>query len=763
MTSPNMAFAFVVKIDFKQKVSPYTVTSRYFSVSNYEENELYSGQDYKAYGLLRSITGLGSLVEDVIPTERTGTIELDNTRGGTGYNRRFADWLDKEEIVGQPITVYYLRLDIDDKGGSPDTSLQTEFVGIVLPWRAQPGQSTISLNVVNKFLTPSFPQYQIASTTAPIRSQGRYLPMIFGAAKVPTYPLDGAQTNTRYAYATKDTLVYHVGGVTNYYAKDHQGDFVEVLTGPGVSTAAIDLNATGTTYVDTTWVIKTERAYPIVASTKNYIITQARWQIYGTAGFGGTIDGQLVLRIYEQEITSDRPGVMIGAAEREKATFDGELRLAAGFNVDFVFTKPIVLRNDRNYYVSVEETKSGGSYVVHNRVYQPAAGTDNFYGREGSSGIQADWLGPFALVNHLLDVKLYGVVLTDSPTAVSGFAYFTCTQKAAIGGLSNPNLHELNLVVKATGLLDGPGTISGTASLDLGTSAGYVIKLLGTIFGGASIDISTFDVGNVTRTTYPRRVDGASKGRASATDIISAIARSSLCKLVPRRNGDLAVWAYGAAQTPSHYFSEKDCKLKEISSTAVEGVVNTVAIAYAETAIPLNIEDIQTGQPRNFEETLDWDYLTGTPQAAWSTDSFNLFGERSLSNGFVQLPWIREDGSAEFFGKSTMTVSKKPRWKVEIEVPFIGKGYDASELMDLANLTHIDMPNELGTSAEGVTPFPVENGVPSTNVNEGDIWHEAKNYVCRIVGRKVNFNINNDEGPTIDLVLHVLDNPMEIR
>lgn len=762
MTTPHIQFAFVIKIDFKLKVSPYTVTSRYFSVSNYEENELYSGQNYKCYGLLRQISGLGSSAESEIPTDRTGTITLDNTRGSVGHNLRFSDWLDKEEIVAQPITVYYLRLDADDKGGAPDTSLQTEFVGKILPWEIDPQDNTITLSVVTKYLDISYPQHQISldnATLATSRSIGQYLPIIFGSAIVPSYLTDYGDLYSTFSYATYAVNSYSMTSsnhIDEVWTKDADGDWCEVIGAASTSTKVFNKDLDGNQAASASVLTQIQQYYPDNplcvqidhSASTTYIITSGFMYFYDDGS--SSPDGQFNFYLIQGD-ANGKPFTTLAEGYRDKADYSWD-QDDDQVKIEFVFNKPVVLHPDKTYFLGWSQ-----SNVTASSVNNPVE--DNTQNMTYWVNIQGGWkqVLPATGVYNDCYYALLAYQFDDQPTDPRTFRVL----QQSYASLTEPSANDMSFIIKTSAGIndDSLGTTTGISYGDI-VSAASCIKAL---ISNTTVDIATFDCLNITNTVYPRRIDGASRGRMSIVDMVRNICKASASKLVARRNGNLAVWCYGHAQAASLIISEKDCILKSIKSDAVETVVNKAQFTYAETAIPLNAEDIQTGQPRNFESVIDWDHTTGAPQAAWSTDSYNIYGERPFSATYAQFPWLRDDTSAEFLAKYAMTVRRQPRKTVELEVPFLGKGYDSTELMDLVTLIDIDMPNEYGTSAEGVTPYPVEDGVVSTNVNEGDIWHEAKAYTCRIVSRKVNFKIDSPDAPTIDFKLEVLDNPMEIR
>lgn len=777
MISQNNNGLFYVAFTFKNRET-YVSKIRYFCETGFEVDEAFIGQPDRLIGTLRNLQGLGYDAESVIPSKRTGTITLDNTRGSAGVYNRFADYLVEEEIIQQPVTVYSVKRSLKVEALSPEI----EFEGVVDSFDVSNDRNTISIKVGTKTIAPEVPQTQLTDESwpgMPDRGVGAYLPVVFGTAEIPAYRFDPDGTvNPRYAYATSVSNTYPTGGVQSYYAKNSKGKYVEI-EGATTTTTMLFGRSIGTVKASTSLhsPVLGERAESFVA-TSGRILTWGTIHLMYTSNASlrrkAAPEGSVEIRIFDTD-ASGAPRDVIGRATFSLSEFTGY----GNHEFSYVFDKPVVLAEGEKYFIAPKINLRPGTSDDGDPYYADETYTVSFTQDTTQSGGRpiGDYYRPFSFISNgaqslqpfddnwiedtgsiePLNYELYGLRIEDFPSSISNFGFFRISQ-ATVSGKTVPDIGVLDFIVNIEGLRDSAfGALTG-----VGNNALDGVREAAQFFfrdNPSDLDTTSFSPENY-------GINGASRGRRNVNQILQEILKQTASKLVPTKNGKLRLYSYPASQDVIHTISEDDCKLISWEAQDSKYIVNSVEFVYNEKAIPLELEDIQTGLPRNYSKSLVWEYAGGASNQetidAWTKKSYTLYGRKKLTDSFTVLNWIKAVSGAQRLAEYYLNVFPYPSWIFRIELPYFEKSYKSIDLMDILRISHVDLPNTSGTSPDGLTKLPTSSGETVEALTGQHAWRRARSYKMRILKREVNYNVADTTAPTLSLKLKVLSNPQEI-
>ena len=731
---------FLCLIVSKLRTDPYTTTNRYFGEYSFDSDELWSGSP-EVLGGLRGISGLTLTVGETIPSERIGRIIIDNTRGVLGHNKQFIDLMVEEELIEQTIGITSF---IKEEGVVGDTGgIFVEFLGVIKNIKVNATLNIVEIEAAFDYIKPARVGRfidKLAFVDAPDQSVGKWLPLIFGVGQVPAYRTSDAGWN----YA--NTQLADVTGVTAYYTTDYKGDWIEVES--AASTTGTLYGNTGTVGNSTVSFGTAERGHLFTVSTP-YIVTSVKVSFWGDTTISGTFERNCTVSIWTINSESGYPEDLINSTTRSFSYDSGDQNVE--YELYTTFSSAVILEAGKTYLFTFGIDKSSS--------FKIAVTTDSAQDEYSRDPYNGDGQWYIATTPYALPYRLYGVVLTDSPTGGS----FVATQRN-ISGQTEVDLNTLNFIVDVDGAQDdGSGSISGVANKPF-NHANDAINYLITYVGYNNFDDALFDSSDVIETNYPRQIDGASQGAQLTSQVISEICKASACKLIGRKNGNVGLFGYGNISAPVKTITESDCTIISMDWTGSRTIANHVRISYDFKTIPVGVDKIVSGQPRTFAKSIDWEYDSPTAENAyeidkWVTDSYNLYGDRELSDSFSQFLFLSDDASAEFLAKYYLTTRQLPLWTFDIELPYFKNDYRELELMDVISISHPDSPSAYGSAPEGEAKYIYYDGVENKNFNFGYAWRKAQRYSMRVIETSLNVN---SEIAVIRLKLQVLYNSTEI-
>jgi hypothetical protein len=777
MAEPKVQTSFWIRFDLKKISDGSTLTVRFgdFDYATEDDVPLWSGFG-DMYGGLIDIQGFAYEVGYPLPTRSGGSITLDATRGVyRDRNTRITDLIKDYYWLNAPVIVNSFKKTPDSIGSSGDVRI--EFNGVVKDLSYNIEQQTFTINVEPTQIPTDFKMLSLYDgrsifSSVPANQYGKIFPLIFGSATVPTsYVGDsvaiGADSPS-YAYATAPSG-YRNSGVTNYFIKNYLGEYIEVQSAASVSTQVYGSKASdGTTRMmiapdndaATPATSRAWREYFTVST--NYLVTNGNVDTQEALGASTTYYMNFYIKIYVSETTGNQiEETLLGTGT---ISMDGETYTANQQKTkSFSFDKPIVFETGKSYFIEFSiagNQNQVADYKLLLRRYLTV--TKKVYRLQGNANQWDLWSTTEGFDWYLFGVKFNDVVSSAGPL----INYFYLTQQSAASGQVNPSLTNLSFIVTASGVIDdGSGTITGTANA-LINDPYEITRLL--LNNSAALDVSTYNAAALVRTILPRTINGFTKNRQNTSTILGNILKQSSCILVPRNDGlstkSWALYPYGFRTSAIRYLSEQQVKLINFKQYGQASIVNRVDIAYDETSLPLNTQDLQSGFPKNFKKSYVAKSSDGGDVQMWTQESVARFGEKTNDVGFDQLDWAGDTLTSTVYAYYyyLLTSFSRPLITVEMELPFFDEDYRTIQCMDVIELSHPDMPSTFGTSPDSLTEPPVYSGAIVETANFGFPLRQAQIYRLQVIKRQVIFNISANRAPALRVVARLLWNPYEV-
>lgn len=786
---------FLAKLTFLNRADASDTLDFWVGTRTLPKGQAWSGSPW-IYGVILDLNGFGQSMGEVIPKVGTGSISLNTTRGSYEHHKSVVDLLEKYTILKQRVEIYSFSKQPEKVGSIADREL--EFVGEVSSLSYSPSSKNLSLEVQTIEILSDTPLRRITvdfAPDAPSRSIGRYLPIVFGQAQVPAYPMKtffGFENS--YALCSRWTLLLDTfrSGAINKYFYQQQGEYVEVVidnsnTGYDPSPGQLER------YVYNTTNLAAEQGHfdwqRDLDGSENRIITAAYFTRNLTVGGGDSVTANpsFTIEVYQESTSGENPvsnsptasAVIVGDSDTyDTADSSGlpanEMFAGDKYRARMPFDRPFALTNNRTFLV--QRVADDRTFAAGADGWRPFFGAfwdiallgSNFFSFRREQNIarsSRDWIkkfdgtlgGAFGYFYNLLNC-VSREVLNETPaldapidalvvslSQITDFfiekqagyipgsfdpSTIVRTRKALAGQPSALDISQLNLICEVEGVRDdSSGTITGTPDQVI-TRADNAIKLLWYLMRGS---LSDLDTTTYTPENYIGDISGASEGRRSYRQIISDILYNTSSRLIPRRDGKLALWAYGVSQTPTKFIDEADCRFEGWTEDAGESLVNRVEFAFDRLAIPLNVEDLQTRSSSNHAQT----YTTQ------DNESINFFSLRDLSEGAITLDWIRDQSQASKLARFILETYSAGSIYVTFTVPFWKEDYREIEVYDIIGLNHIDIPSEFGSQSSNIAR---DREVGSdTPYDEGFPFRQSKTVFLRILSRSPRLTTNADE------------------
>ena len=584
MTSSNLQAWFYVELTLKAKADG---TSKTVYLSN--RPILDDTNKGRYIPILAGISGLGNVAGRYLPEPTRGSIEIDNSPGSYGAQRRFADLMDRYTMVAQTFKLYSAVTDYEDLDVSSNFTLQWQ--GVVSRYsyegtkvKIEVASDIIPRRVVTKAITPGY------FPNAPTKSLGKHIPVVFGVGvqceAIQITPDGGG--SYEYAYATTLSDKYVVGGIVGYFAKTKEGSFTQV-TSAGTVNAIVLGNTAASGKSNGNWLGTVDytfaKPFSVTADT-NYVFVSASLRIYKQLGTdtGGTLECTIRKANYYQDVApTSAPGEVLATSRIDTSL----LASAAGeYDLRFGFPEPLVL-SPGDYYICFTKRCSTGGLV---RTYADSGASETGYAYENglwqttvAAGYEWYW-------------ALYGAVFTDSSSTGNpdrdglDYAYFEATQSA--DPVSVPDLSKVQYLLSVNGLKDdGSGTITGTPNLTL-TGPANAIKVLdkewnGSTWTGGKLDASeqldsrTY-VNQSGTGHYHRQIGGKTEGQTFLDQIYERICRQHgmrIC-LFNGAASSLALYAWGTHRSTAAVITDEEAKVEQVTQLGVETVINRILMYY---------------------------------------------------------------------------------------------------------------------------------------------------------------------------------------
>lgn len=714
------------------------------------------------YPILKSIGDLGVSLGNFLPTSSTSSIELDNSHGSLGYERRFVDLLERYTLINQTISVY---LAFGASGETESVAPTLEWVGICKNVSVRDDRLVINIAgrpINDRVMTCAIDSAEGSFETAPIRSLGQHIPLVFGSGVLvkPIIVKDEDTDFIDYAYQTTLGTKFMGGGITEYYCKPQDSsDYGRVYGAASVSTKLFDA-LTGTLITVATGNDESHRTRDITVPNQNYCLTHAEVVfLQGTAGATGSFS----LEIWSKD-RNGYPWKQAGQSIREKSDFTWG---AGNVTVYFVFPTPIPLVNDFGYVAYITQSSSSGSDIQP--AYISGSSTYASYTRAKIATVDTSQ----AWVKHTFNQRnfasaFYGLTFsTSNPSAsdvtTNGLSYqkLLVYQNSGGGwaGLIDSDLSGLDLVVKCNGLSDdSSGTLTGTPSQILANPL-HAIRALtyeynGTTWVSGQLSTTYNDSTHAaTLGRYARVLGGKTTGRSNRSEIIESLCRNIAARITINASATtpLGVWFWGYRSNTMAYISDDDLIVDSYDITGSETIINTAEIFYADDPRSAELSNGSTqGQFKNYKSRL---YLAPESDgncSEISTLSKTIYGERRAAE--VTYNYINDYSTAYSLAEFLLRTYTYPHHYVDISLPYYK--YKSLKLMDVVEITAVRLPAFFGTSSSAKLP---SYGAAEVSVSQSNHFRRANNYRAMIESRQIALDATTGSA-RLKLSLRILNN-----
>lgn len=757
----------VVKITVKDR-DDLSTKDYYFGNRSYDSLDA----PYDIQPILMSISGFDARIAQTLPERRSGSITLANTRGSLTRDKKFFDLTVRNAIELQPIEILVWQ---GEEGEIP-SAFETEFKGIITGL-SQNENGTCTVTFTSELEFCGFEPFRINRDdfpSAPDRSLGKYLPWIFGSAQVPAYALQlqTATENLVFGYASVingtvsiDNTSASAQGPAKVYVQDRDNQFIECDPGTsGVYAKWTETNTSGS-YTDIALHTNGREFASImpfdVTDSLGIVLTQVTVTFFGN-NVGSTVSGTTILKVYERDLSTGAPSREVAKGRVVNTDYTSEIQANAEFDITFAMEKPAILVGQVNGFavgisVVVEDNTTDIGPLM--RITGTTTLPDFYRNNSTGSNVGNEWLVPIYTPGDIRHFVFNGAVFDFSGSALA--ARFGLLQATAPTNQENPDLSTLNIIVDSNGITDDVGTFTGTVDALIEDAVSVTAFLLKDC--ADSVTDTPFSASSVLA-TYQRETEGASSGRQLPRQILSEVCFNAQCKVTVRRAGGYALWAYGTEQTATTYLTEQDVRLISITRGSFDEVVNNARVAYNEKLTAGELADVQSDQPKTMGSVSEYSWNSGPGASEVAKKSYDLYGNRPLSDTFTSLRYIREDNTAAAFGDAILRQNPYPRLYATIELPYWRADYRTIELMDVLDVAHIDSPSFSGTATSDRVRAPTLEGetVGSFFDDYTFLWRYAQRYLFRVVEKRVDWKLQQGGNATLTLKCLILDNTDEV-
>lgn len=728
------------------------------------------------FPLLLGVNGIGVGMRSYIPGSDGGSIDIDDSYGSFGYERKFSDLLQRYSIHEQYVEVFFAKNTIADEEASSWTSI---FLAKVKSWKSTVQNDRQVLTI--QYQSNSFQRKRVGQTithsgvfaSTPVENIGVRIPVAIGdSPEVNPILIDAlGSTNPRFAYATDFYDEYTVGSIISIYARRPAGDFVAVTSassGSGHLVFTAHSGAANTT--EGTSVSSSEYGRPIDGAF-GYVVTGGRILCRGTRGAGaGTTSLFVSLWGSNNTGTNQGPQFLLGTAEVDKSQYAAEWTGGIDFYIDFTFQEAIVLSYPK-LFISFRESSAVLNDSTPYRYDNTH--TNNVFFRDATVPGNEAWVYAGVQVLHQQKFELYGVAFEDetpSPSDVDSEGYICrrveLSQRASSHNQEDVDLSVLPFVLVVAGITDdGSGTITGTPSAPINLPH-HVLELLSLKWSpslltwtaiGSVWDFSVFSSSHSlmanTSSIYYRKLQGRLNPNQSLEVLLEDLCRNSAVRIGLTNDGKFAVWGWGYSYVGAEVatYTQENCTVLNIVESDYTFVVNHVRLRHTpilRTITSQNRYFFERIQP--YSEQVEWYLGSSALATALIGESVDLYGERLLDQD--QFDYVGKESVGELLARFFLTNYNRPPITVTIEVPYVGS--ESVKLLDVVFIKHPAIHAYFGTSPNAL--LPQYNGAP-LDVAGGFTYSRADLFRAIVESKRI--LLNDSDGPILSLGLRLLLNP----
>lgn len=767
--------------------------------------------------ILNSIGEISFAAGEYLPNISLSSIEIDNSRGSIGVNRRFSDILERQNVIGQQIVVSILERPNDVDSDDDWTIIAS---GRVMSY-------SLSLSSAKQTLTFQLSPLLLAETpitlevsrsiegmeNAPDSSIGRALPFVLNRRAEsqggsPVLPPAGYQqvqpvrisadgsANPIYALST---LLYNkttAGSGSGYiYIKKtwddgkHPWELYPLVAGPSAPSIDISTPTTGASFYSLQTYAAIAFKIPSTVFQNGAIITQVLVQCKGNSTDPlRQSDGFLSVFFLAVNRASRQVASEIARGKIALSVYDALNNAStSNFQVKVDLDKPLILPGSAtvstsayDYYIGFEGSDievndltirkySGGSgspYSTLSRANTTTAGTS-----------YNEWVAGTDTLFPAFSTPAVTLTISDS-TAVTADGLSYCKLSVVTPtpetGQVAPSWDTVGIVVPMDGCLPVFPGGDGYSNPD------ELCALLCSEWRN-----NTWTTGLIDRTAYAtqyaalfeggagfrgRRIAGIFEGKINRGDALAAIARGTACRFGVMAGGYIALYPWGSTASPAYNIPYEDIIPTSWDARDESTVVNDIdifcdkrfAVREGSEGYGLSISYSAIGSIAFDERTLDSIAIYGNKPlvdgkfSVYGYGTETAFNDQGTPLGTVGLPGYLGGGYPDFLADYYITRFSKSLVYCSFAVPY--HRYKTIKMFDVVTFTHPDFPAFWGTDPEPRDP-PVDTGtsvVPVPNANKGHELIRAQTYRGFVEG--VSYVLAMEHAPVIRLTVQVLLN-----
>lgn len=759
-------FIYLVKLALKRKKEPFTETTLWASNRSYLAGELYSGSPHVYAGLIE-LGGFAQRMGEVLPQASAGSIIFNNNRGTLRADKRWSDLLHYYAFYWQVAEVYLFYRYEEQVGSSSNLLLQ--FKGRIDDTKVSNGSNTFELGVTSNDLSRAKPHYVIDSAIIPDAPEGNFgisLPIVFGEnVQVPAVKINQNGAAVSYAYATNFGSTFVNGGVQKLYIKADRDTYQEFTAASSTTTPILDFSPDATDASQEGWNTDRKaiafRLLPGENVTAGQVIVGANWYLRFITDnpYNGTTEFQASVSIMSSKdglpdrvIAADSIQLPLQVSKIELISAVGSVnnpyRFKFGFDTPVVIpeTEPVFISFSLNGYLNNAEPPSPFFRPIVNDPSDLVDGFERYYLEQKNPDYAREVM---AEADYIECFEVFGAALTDAPTGIAvnnkgfGGSSFTISRRTQ----DFPDLSKLEFVAEIDGLKDNSsGTITGTPN-QLITSPKNAVKLLyykqnGDSLTGLSYLRSESSVNSALATSV---IKGATDSTMTYRDLIKDILFSFASKLLPSNVGGYNMWSYGVDIIEDYEISEADCIISDYATLGKGSIINSVTLNYDRRRIPLTVLETQrTNDSQNYiKSTLFENGSNAVGAIAYGSEE--LYDKEELSNIAENIEWFSSTADAERLAEYFLSTKTEELIIFSIALPALKYNYKDIKLGDIIRISHIDIPYEYGTAADGVEKLPSFEGQVLENFNFKEPWRRARDLLVRVVAKAPQIRMNQEE------------------
>lgn len=717
--------------------------------------------------ILESVGDISYQAGEFLPSLSAGSIQLNNTIGSFGANRKFSDLLQRYTITDQRAVIF-----IGASENDVDTVSSWQQIADLRmsDWAHAANGASLTINTSAYKIEEKTVTLEVARTVsgmenAPESSLGRAVPLVLGQPNSFITPIritaDGA-TNANYALRTGFHGNLDFAGVGSFVTLDWDDNWQAVEFDPLTTNVDYTTAPVGGQYTLNT---HAARAFQVSASIPE-IVTSVQLRGRGNGAPGRLSDARLTVTLLRVDPVNFTVLEEMAVGKVSLSNYDAANNaLSTDIPITISFDKPAFISSlggTYTFYLAWAVTNFAPNELslnFHNTVSVNELRKNT--GDANNSYTEWSFAGTGRVPLYKLN-KVSGVITTQpaSPTP-EGFIYerLALTQVGPVSGQANPPLDSIQILASVQGV-----RVAGSGAGAPVAVQTNINRLAYSWNGSAWVDsnywdTTTFlarylslygaDIGSPTDPVRGRTLRAVYDSKTSFTELLVDVCKGTASRVGILPSGRLFMYPWGdrqavVAEIPYFDITPLDWQQRDSST-----VINRATIVSGRSPL----YSIDTGNekiPVGYERSTTFSFATSAFYADMTRESRVMYGEKELGDGVLNAYGV-DSVVAEYY----LTRFAKPAVYASFVVPW--HRYNTLRMFDVINFQHPEFPAFYGTDPEPALPS-VDTGsaVQRTDPALGYEFTRAETYRGLIEG--ISYVMNMEHAPAIKLTVLVLLN-----